>query len=145
MGCVKTHSGKRNHGGETGRLPPTIEISSSWGTSRWLPVKWNGPSRCELLHYRNPCAPEEHHPLYGKSAPFLYRSKGINKEWHLSWRWGCPTQPYLQHWSLWVFESFSFKWRNYAFVDAVWLEIILVYQKTTKPCDFDSVYLDSQP
>ena len=79
MGCVKTHSGKRNHGGETGRLPPTIEISSSGGTSRWLPVKWNGPSSCELLHYRNPCAQEEHHPLYGKSAPFSYRSKGTNK------------------------------------------------------------------
>ena len=39
---MKTYSGKRNHGSETGRLPPTIEISSSWGFSRWLPVKWNG-------------------------------------------------------------------------------------------------------
>jgi len=28
--------------------------------------------------------------------------------------------------------------------DAMRLEIILVYQKTTKPCGFDSVYLDSQ-
>jgi len=25
MGCLKTYSGKRNHGGETARLPPTIE------------------------------------------------------------------------------------------------------------------------
>jgi len=63
------------------KASPTIEISSSWGSSRWLPVKWNGPSSCELLHYRNPCAPEEHHPLYGKSALFSYESKGINKEW----------------------------------------------------------------
>jgi len=42
--------------------------------------KWNGPSSCELLHYRNICAPEEHHPLYWKSATFSYRSTGINKE-----------------------------------------------------------------
>jgi len=80
MGCLKTHSGKRNHGCETGRLSPTIEKSSSWGVSRWLPVKWNGPSSYELLHYRNPCALDENHPLYGKSAPFSYRSTGINKE-----------------------------------------------------------------
>jgi len=51
----------------------------SRGISRWLPVKWNGPSSCELLHYRNPCAPEEQHPLYGKSAPFSHRSPGIYK------------------------------------------------------------------
>jgi len=43
------YSGKRNHGGEIGRLSPTIEVSSSWDISRRLPVKWNGSSSCELL------------------------------------------------------------------------------------------------
>jgi len=80
MGCLKTYSGKRNHGGETGRLPPTIEKSSSWGISRWLPAKWNDPHRCELPCSHSPCALDEHHPLYRKSALFSYRTRGINKE-----------------------------------------------------------------
>jgi len=40
-------------------------------------VEWS--SSCELLHYGNLCAPEEHHDFYGKSAPFSHRSPGIHK------------------------------------------------------------------
>jgi len=45
------YNGKKKHGGETGRLPSTGEISSSWNISQWLPAKRNGSSNRELLPF----------------------------------------------------------------------------------------------